>query len=119
MKFTIKFWTEYNPYSQSGALERVVTKEYKDWGTAKAACTRIWNRNRYNAVRGKCKEYVHSCITPTNETMNVYRMVMDGDTKLYREVTAHDADRAKAVMNFYKPILGLSGKKIKNVTIAG
>ena len=119
MMYILKFHTSYNEHSKSGDLARVVKKDYKNFSTASAAATRIANINRKNAVRGKCKEFVHWSVCPANNCMNVYRFEIEGDSKPYREVTAHNADRAKAVMNFYKPILGLSGKKIKSVTIAG
>lgn len=118
MMFVLKFHTEYNEYSESGELARVFKKDYKNYSTASAAATRIANANYKNACRGKCKEYVHWSVCPANECMNVYRFEIEGDTKPYREVTAHDVERAKAVMKFYKPILGLTGK-IKKVTIAG
>lgn len=119
MMYVLKFHTAYNEYSKSGDLARVVKKDYKNFSAASAAATRIANINRKNAVRGKCKEFVHWSVCPANECLNVYRFEIEGDSKPYREVTAHDVKRAKAVMSFYKPILGLSGKKIKNVTIAG
>lgn len=119
MMYVLKFHTSYNQYSQSGELARVVKKDYKNFSTASAAATRIVNLNRKNAVRGKCKEFVHWSVCPESECMNVYRFEFEGDNKPYREVTAHNMERAKAVMSFYKPVLGLSGKKIKSVTIAG
>lgn len=118
MMYVLKFHTEYNEYSKSGELARVVKKDYKSFSTASAAATRIANNNQKNACRGKCKEFVHWSVCLANECLNVYRFEIEGDTKPYREVTAHDVTRAKMVMNFYKPILGLTGK-IKKVTIAG
>ena len=119
MMYVLKFHTAYNEYSKSGDLARVVKKDYKNFSTACAAATRIASINRKNAIRGKGKEFVHWSVCPANECMNVYRIEIEGDIKPYREVTAHDEERAKAVMSFYKPILGLSGKKIKSVTVAG
>ena len=82
MMYVLKFHTAYNEHSKSGELARVVKKDYKNFSTASAAATRIANINRKNAVRGKCKEFVHWSVCPANNCMNVYRFEIEATASL-------------------------------------
>lgn len=53
MKVRITIFSDYNVYSETGTVARLVEKEYSSFDKAKAAATRMWNKMELDYLHGK------------------------------------------------------------------